>query len=264
MSRFAIEAGKLNTLLNIGVSVNKDILIHFLENELLFCQNDSSNVYMVIARIPKNQFAEYEFSEHVMMGFSVQTIQSIIPKTNEVVHFEYEDKILTVKTEKFVYKTPTLVPNTFPKFAMDTELLPSKCKKFEDSFSTVICSIASKDLKEGVNLIKNASGTDNRADRIQFKCENGKLYLRFRSANNEKFDYLLIEGDGIGEGSAIYSQDFIVTMSKIMSDICSTSTIYYGENTPIVIGNVDNTDVIAVKLILAPRLLSEEDIEIWK
>jgi proliferating cell nuclear antigen len=228
---------KLVDAISIISELVTEVRLRFLEEGLSIVAVDPANVAMVIFKMPKEAFSEYESSNETL-GINLEDLKKILKRTasSTTINFETEENQLTISVldkSKRIFTLSLIDSNAEEKnepsldFATNIEMNSTDLTQtIEDCFVVAdSCTFLAKDNTFSINAI----GSIN-------------------SAKNEfSSDVVSISG----EGKAKYSLEYLMKFIKA-TKISDKTTIRFSENYPLKIEFAG--DQMGIAFVLAPRV----------
>lgn len=226
-------------------NVNKvlgDVSFCFSPKEMQLVQMDSAHVMMVILKLQKSFFQEYEVDKEVKIAVNINNLTKVLKraKTNDTVTIVHSGEMLVIVlegTHRRKFKLPTIdidqkkdkEPNLTPgaKFTMTSKL-----------FSQIIA--------DG-DLVANSMSIGAKKDKLYVNAVGD--ISRFESEIGPKnYQYTLFESDSLSK----FSMEYLKKISEA-SKIQDTVLIEIGNEYPIKVTYTDN-EQYELSFVLAPRV----------
>lgn len=228
---------KLVDVISIISELVTEVRLKFLEEGLSIVAVDPANVAMVIFKMPKESFSQYE-SKNEVLGINLDDFKRILKRTSSAsaINFETEDNQLKISILDKVKRT----------FVLSLIETSSEEKKEPPLDHTCLIEMDSSDFSQ---TIEDCSVV---ADSCAFISKENKFSIEARgsinSAKNEfSSDVIKISGEGRSQYSLEYLMKFIKA-SKISDKI----NIKFSDKYPLKLEFI--ADNLGMAFILAPRM----------
>ncbi len=234
---------KLNNPKKLGDSIAiiselvTEVRLKFLEEGLSIVAVDPANVAMVVFKMPKESFSEYETSKDVL-GINLDDFKRILKRASSAssINFESEDNQLNISVLDKSKRTFTL------------SLIEANSEEKNEPPLDFVCNIE----MDSSNLTQTIEDCFVVADSCAFECKDNQFSIEAKgSINSAKNEYSSDVLSISGSGRAKYSLEYLMKFIKA-SKISEKVKIKFSENYPLRLEFAG--DSMGMAFILAPRV----------